>query len=114
MAPVVIRLITTIRARLVCLQRALLGVGLIGKRFLEWFRVGGMGIRVDVDALTLALSFAIPEFPIHLELVITKTFLEEGGDVVGDPLELLVAFSLCSLETACDMATDKGHGNGIL
>ena len=48
-----------------------------------------------------------------VEITLSQPLLEEGGDVVGDAVELLVAVCLCGLETTGDMAANEGHGHGV-
>jgi hypothetical protein len=44
---------------------------------------------------------------------IPKPLFKKSGDIVSDPLQLLVAFCLGSLETTSYMAPDKRHGYGV-
>lgn len=43
----------------------------------------------------------------------SQTFFEKNSDVVGDPLELLVALGLRSFQTPSYMSAYKWHGYGV-
>jgi hypothetical protein len=59
---------------------------LIDEGISEWFHVSLLGVLV-----------AFPTISLGLMVTFAQTLLEEGGDVIGDPLEFLITLCLCSL-----------------
>jgi hypothetical protein len=71
-------------------------------------------LRIPVSlSFSLSLSLAILTFDFTFVVTIPKSLFKKGSDIVSYPLQLLVAFSLCSLETTSYMSPDKRHGYGV-
>ena len=61
----------------------------------------------------LRTTVSLKSVPLYVLIHVPKALLEEGGDVVGHTLELLVAFRLGGLEPARNMSPHEGHGDGV-
>ena len=102
---------------------ATLDFGLVAIRIVP-IALGLDKIRLRVEVTDIRLSFlvilsvSVPTTPTVPELSVgiihlSKLLLEEGGDVVCDTLEFLVAVSLCGLEVTCYMTPNEAHRNGV-
>ena len=99
-------LVASIRADFVELQ---------GRSQLLWLEDEGLAEGLDIArlglaiALSLAFDLALLALLLLLVFPLSEAFLEEGRYGVGDALELLVAFGLCSFEATGDMSPDERH-----
>jgi hypothetical protein len=74
-------------------------------------RVGQVGMaRITVSVSPV---LAITQLTMGLVVALAEVFLEEGGDAIGYTVKLLVALSLCDLETTGDMSPDEWHRDGV-
>lgn len=71
--------------------------------------VVGEGVTERLYIAVLGVVVALAAIALCLVVSLAETFLEEGGDVVGDPLEFFIALCLCGFETTGYMAANKGH-----
>lgn len=83
------------------------GTGLEKEGVVERLVVTVLGVAVRV---TITAGVAI-----HVAVLVTlmKPLLEECGDIVDYPTELLITVCLGCPETASDVSADKGHGYGV-
>lgn len=75
---------------------------IVGKGVTEGLYIAVLGIVVAFAAIALCLVVSLAE-----------TLLEEGRDIVGNPLELLIALGLCGLETTGYVAANEGHRDSV-
>ena len=100
--------VPAIRAYIVKLQRRTELCRPQNKGLVQRLKIAMLGF-----AIALSLKVTLLALALLFVLVVPEAFLEERGDGIGNALELLVAFLLCSLETTVDVASDEGHRHSV-
>lgn len=78
----------------------------------EWLSKVVMITKLRVP-VPVPVPLSVPMVPFVVLISFAETLLKKCGDVVGNPLEFLVAFSFGGLETSCYMPPNKRHRDGV-